>query len=116
MSRRPVDSGLQAERTLLAWRRTCLTLVVGCLVWLRVTAPAGGPVAVGIGLAAVALAAVTWALPGIRYRRWRSHPRGRPDGFRIGGVPFLALAAAAGSAGVLSLWTIAATSRSPWGG
>lgn len=35
----PADSGLQAERTSLAWRRTALSVAIGSLVGMRVLPP-----------------------------------------------------------------------------
>lgn len=103
MSPRPADPGLQAERTLLAWRRTCLTLAVGYLLWIRLLAGPLGAVAVIIGLVGLAAVAVSWTLPTLRYRRWHDHLREDPEGLRVGGLPMAVLTATAVSVGVLAL-------------
>jgi uncharacterized membrane protein YidH (DUF202 family) len=66
---RPFDSGLQTERTLLAWRRTCLTLGVASAVAVRLMAPEFGAVVVTIGLAGIFSAATAYVLASHRYRR-----------------------------------------------
>lgn len=103
MSPRPADPGLQAERTLLAWRRTCLTLAVGYLLWIRFLSEELGFVAVLTGVLGLIAVAVCWSLPTIRYRRWHGHLRDDPEGFRVGGHPMLVLATTAVAAGVLGL-------------
>jgi len=65
----PWDSGLQPERTALAWRRTGLALTIGSLIGLRVLPPLLGPAAyVLAGLGVVASLAVL-AAAHRRYRR-----------------------------------------------
>lgn len=61
------DEGLQAERTLLAWRRTALSFVVASLVGIKVMAEAGAAV-VALGLVGVGLGAVAYVLASARYR------------------------------------------------
>jgi len=63
------DSGLQPERTLLAWRRTCLAFVTANLIALRFTIELAGAVAVMIALAGTALALAAYALAAVGYRR-----------------------------------------------
>ncbi|MFW7413621.1 DUF202 domain-containing protein [Demequina sp. SO4-18] len=63
----PFDEGLQAERTLLAWRRTALAFVAASLVGTRVMADAG-PVVIGVGLAGIALGGVAYLVASARYR------------------------------------------------
>lgn len=54
------DSGLQPERTALAWRRTVLALAVGALVSVRVLPSVLGDWTIVTGLAGVAAAAGLW--------------------------------------------------------
>jgi len=64
----PFDGGLQTERTLLAWRRTCLALGVGSAVVVRLMAPQFGLAVVPVGLAGAAVAGVAYLSAGRRYR------------------------------------------------
>ena len=66
MSRPAPDSGLQPQRTQLAWRRTLLTLAVGSLVAFRVLPGQVGPAAYVLASAGVLTAA---ALAVVSYRR-----------------------------------------------
>lgn len=63
------ESGLQPERTLLAWRRTCLVLALGVAVSIRFGAIADPLLALLIGLPALALVGAAYALTSIRYHR-----------------------------------------------
>lgn len=54
------DPGLQLERTVLAWRRTALSLVLGSLVSLRILPPALGPWSLVPGFAGLALSVLLW--------------------------------------------------------
>lgn len=63
-----VDTGLQAERTLLAWRRTCLTLAVGLALAIRYSEILDPAVALWIGLPALALTVAAYAATSARYR------------------------------------------------
>lgn len=65
----PFDSGLQIERTLLAWRRTTLSVAVVSAAGVRFTAPVIGAGAIAVGAAGVLLALVAYLLTGIRYRQ-----------------------------------------------
>ena len=101
----PADSGLQAERTALSWRRTALAVAVGSLLGLRVLPSQLGTV--GYAVSALGLA---WSLDlaVTARRRYRDGSRlvravGRDDG--VGGHTTAAptLARTAGSAAVFAL-------------
>ncbi|TQM10038.1 DUF202 domain-containing protein [Pseudonocardia kunmingensis] len=97
------DPGLQPERTLLAWRRTVLSLAVGSLVALRVLPPVLGEWAIGPGVVGVVLSGVLWVLAGRRaaagYRALRDGSAALPGG---GLLLFLGVVVAA--AGAVGLW------------
>lgn len=62
MADRPVDAGLQAERTELAWRRTQISLLVVACLALRGQDPP-------LVLIALATAGILWLRQGRRYQR-----------------------------------------------
>ena len=64
--RRP--PGLQPERTLLAWRRTALSLGLAAVVVIRLTMPTQGIASVTVGGAGLVLAIVTYLAADRRYR------------------------------------------------
>lgn len=53
----PYDPGLQAERTVLAWRRTAVAVLVNALLWLRAGLADGDSALLLLGMALLALAA-----------------------------------------------------------
>lgn len=63
------DPGLQPERTLLAWRRTCLSFGVASLVAMRFVLEPLGIVAVFVGVLGAGLAVLSYALTALGYRR-----------------------------------------------
>lgn len=65
------DSGLQPERTELAWRRTLLALAASALVSVRVLPEALGDWTVATGLGGVVVAAALWVLADRRHARIR---------------------------------------------
>jgi uncharacterized membrane protein YidH (DUF202 family) len=64
----PLDSGLQSERTDLAWRRTMLALLVGGILALRFLPPVLGAWSLGASFAGLAVAGVMWVLARSRAR------------------------------------------------
>lgn len=62
------DSGLQAERTALSWRRTGLSLLIGALILCRLAVEHGGSLAVVLIVIGIAIAA--WSVIGA-FRRGR---------------------------------------------
>lgn len=87
------DKGLQPERTLLAWRRTCLAFGVASLVGMRFTVEAMGILAVVAGVIGAGLAVLAYALAATGYRRAHHSLRGQGLLGR-GGLPMLAGTAA----------------------
>jgi uncharacterized membrane protein YidH (DUF202 family) len=63
------DPGLQTERTLLAWRRTCLSFGVASLVAMRFTVDAAGVLAVFAGVVGAGLAVAAYVAAAVGYRR-----------------------------------------------
>lgn len=76
--RGPFDPGLQVERTLLAWRRTCLAFGGANLVAMRFTIEVAGQLAVVAGILGVglALAAYVAAAAGYRHASAALHDHG----------------------------------------
>lgn len=65
----PRDPGLQPERTMLAWRRTALALVVIAAVATRYLAVELGPAAAALGGCGILLATIAVASAQLRFRR-----------------------------------------------
>jgi len=63
------DPGLQPERTLLAWRRTTLSLAVASAAVVRFVAPVVGPVVVVAGLVGLALCGAAYVGAAAQYHR-----------------------------------------------
>lgn len=83
------DPGLQPERTLLAWRRTCLAFAVASLIATRFTLPSFGLLAVLLGTLGAGLAGFAYALASAGYRAAHRSLRDRGNLGRSG-LPMLA--------------------------
>ncbi|WP_309615435.1 DUF202 domain-containing protein [Salinibacterium sp.] len=96
------DPGLQPERTLLAWRRTALSLALASAVGMRIAVGEFGAAAVVVGSAGVLLSIAGYLGASIRYRRiYRSLAA---DGvLATGGRPLAAIALAAVILGAVAL-------------
>lgn len=82
------DPGLQPERTLLAWRRTCLSFGLGSVVAMRYMSEELGIWAVLLGLAGLVLAVTAYAMTSIGYSH--EHRTLRNTGaLRRSGIPML---------------------------
>jgi hypothetical protein len=104
-SSKPFDSGLQPERTALAWRRTALAIAVGALVGARILSRPYGAWALVPGAAGLALAILI--MFAVHRRHARVHHRLTTAGsdrvpLHGGGLPALVALATAGS-GLLCL-------------
>ena len=94
------DPGLQPERTLLAWRRTCLAFAVASLVGMRFTVDALGLLAVVGGILGAGLAVLAYALAATGYRC--SHRALQGNGvLERSGLPMLLAAGAVLAIGAL---------------
>lgn len=99
----PFDTGLQAERTLLAWRRTCLALAFGNAVGLRYLVADLGPAAALAGLVGLALSGAAWFAADRRYRLTHRSLVAQPAALRLGGAAAAGTAAAAALLALLAL-------------
>ncbi|GAA1018765.1 hypothetical protein Aple_026200 [Acrocarpospora pleiomorpha] len=106
----PFDAGLQTERTLLAWRRTSLSLAVGSAVAVRVTVGGLDLPAAMAGLVALALSAVAWLTATYRYRRAHRSLTGAEPALGLGGTTVTVTAAATILLGLSALFLMV----SPW--
>lgn len=65
----PFDIGLQAERTLLAWQRTCLSLAIANAFMIRYAVELFGAWATIVGVTGLLLCLAAYAMAARRYRR-----------------------------------------------
>ena len=98
-----VDSGLQAQRTALAWTRTGLSVLLNAAVVLRSGLQANEPFILGLGFVLLVAAAVAVACGGWRARRLTIDiTHSAPPGVVVGGIVGVALVACvAGLASIL---------------
>ena len=69
MTDSPFDPGLQPERTLLAWRRTALSLAVASAIGMRLTITDFGGLAIFVGTVGIVLSVAAYIGADARYRR-----------------------------------------------
>lgn len=97
------DVGLQLERTLLAWRRTCLALAVGVALAVRYVADAPLAVTVAIALPALGVVGLGYAATSLRYRAFRRGLAADPRRLTTGGRTVATVAAVSACLGFASL-------------
>jgi uncharacterized membrane protein YidH (DUF202 family) len=97
----PADPGLQPERTLLSWRRTCLALAVASAVIVRFASESIGALAAVLGIVGIATAATAYIVASRRYRgahRSIAHDEDlAPDGLALALVTLTLLLVCAGA-------------------
>ncbi|WP_181062777.1 DUF202 domain-containing protein [Pseudoclavibacter sp. RFBG4] len=86
------DVGLQPERTLLAWQRTCLALAVAFAVALRLATPVLGPAAIAACAGGLVLVASGWVGASHRYRRNHRDLVGSSGALSTSALPIMLLA------------------------
>jgi uncharacterized membrane protein YidH (DUF202 family) len=98
----PFDPGLQPERTLLAWRRTCLSFAVASVALIHLATRPLGVLAVVLGGTGAVLALLASAAITVRYHRTHLslHSSG---GTGVDARPLAVAAAAALTLGVAAL-------------
>ena len=89
---RPFDVGLQPERTLLAWRRTALALIVASAVEVRLAMEHLGGLAIVIGVVGILFAGATYIGATVRYRRMHRSLLDSESLMTVGGRSLAALA------------------------
>ncbi len=105
----PYDQGLQPERTLLAWRRTCLSFAVASILVARYTIEEFGMIGLLLGVASAGLAIAAYVTAATGYRRVHAelHEHGRTgeDGrpYLLATLAVLALGAAAAASLVIEV-------------
>ncbi|MFW3169324.1 DUF202 domain-containing protein [Geodermatophilus sp. CPCC 206100] len=99
------DSGLPAERTALAWRRTALAMAAAAVGAGRLAAPVLGSAALVVAAAGLLQAALVAGTARRRYRGVTASLADRGDltGLRRGGLPMAGLACSGVLVGVLVL-------------
>ena len=100
------DSGLQPERTALAWRRTALTLAVGAILSFRLLAPVIDLWSIPVGVAGLVLSATTWILAGRRAHRVQAAVMTNSEPLPGGGLPLLLALVVSGAAVLGLLYTV----------
>lgn len=112
--RRPVavfDTGLQHERTSLAWERTAISMMVAGLVLSRFAATEGfGPLAVG-GMAQVVFGAVLLMWSGVHYEELHGTLRRGADVVHPSATRWVGLATIAGTGAGLVAAVVVAIAR-----
>lgn len=104
------DAGLQPERTLLAWQRTCLALAISVAVGARLTLPILGTASIVLGVAGLALVAPAWWGATRRYRRAHHDLTGANPALSQGGGPLVALAVTTAALAISGLMFVALVS------
>jgi len=105
------DVGLQPERTLLAWRRTCLSFAVASAAAARASFEIFGLLSVVVGVLGVGLAVATYVAASAGYRRAHRTLHAR-NSSGTGGAPIVLATAAVLAIGVACAIFVAARALS----